>query len=180
MKKEKIRTKEIELPAGVDVEIVGDTIKVKGPKGEQEKKIEINVSREDRKLIFEIKDNKREKKAKNTIIAHIKNMIEGAMNCFEYKLQICPVHFPIKVSLSPDKKTVLIGNFLGETKERTASVVKDTEVEIKGDIITVTSADKEAAGQTAANIEMATKVKNRDRRRFQDGIFITEKAGKKI
>jgi large subunit ribosomal protein L6 len=41
--------------------------------------------------------------------------------------------------------------------------------------VTVTGIDKESVGQTAANIERSTTVKNRDRRVFQDGIYLIHK-----
>jgi large subunit ribosomal protein L6 len=71
-----------------------------------------------------------------------------------------------------------IKNFLGEKIERTAMICPNTKVSIKGNIVEVSSVDIEKAGQTAANIEIATKIRNRDRRVFQDGIFITEKPGR--
>ncbi|MGB1098957.1 MAG: 50S ribosomal protein L6, partial [Poseidonia sp.] len=41
--------------------------------------------------------------------------------------------------------------------------------------VTVSGIDKEAVGQTAANIERCTTVKKRDRRVFQDGIYLLNK-----
>ena len=41
--------------------------------------------------------------------------------------------------------------------------------------VTVTGIDKENVGQTAANIERCAVVKNRDRRVFQDGIYLLNK-----
>jgi large subunit ribosomal protein L6 len=53
--------------------------------------------------------------------------------------------------------------------------VGDSLVAIKGDELIVTGINKEHVGQTAANIEQATRIKGRDPRVFQDGIYLTEK-----
>ena len=49
-------------------------------------------------------------------------------------------------------------------------------MEIKGDKVTVTGTDVEKAGQTAANIEQSTRISSRDRRVFQDGIFLVRRS----
>ena len=79
------------------------------------------------------------------------------------------------MTLKIKNNELIINNFLGEKVPRKATIFPNVEVEIKGNIIKVSSIDKEAAGHTAANMEKATKVKKRDRRIFQDGIFITKK-----
>ncbi|MBI5148395.1 50S ribosomal protein L6 [Candidatus Pacearchaeota archaeon] len=181
MKNEKVKSREVEIPKGAQVEINGHSLIVSGEKGKLSRTFKVKMEKKDDKIIIEVKKgNKREKKNVSSIVAHIKNMLQGVQAYYEYKLQICPVHFPIKVAVSGDKKEVIIQNFLGEVKERKAKIFENVNVEVKGDIITILSTDKEAAGQTAANIETATKIKSRDRRIFQDGIFIIEKAGKKI
>jgi len=180
MKKEIFQ--EIEIPEGVEAEIIENVLTIKGKEGEIKKKFNIN------KITFEKKDNKiiirnkkatkNEKKMINTISAHIKNMIKGVQEKFEYVLKICSSHFPMSVEIVGNE--AIIKNFLGEKIPRKAKIIENVNVEINGDIITINSHDKELAGQTAANFEKATKIRSRDRRVFQDGIFITSKAGREI
>jgi large subunit ribosomal protein L6 len=100
-------------------------------------------------------------------------MIQGVTEGFEYKMKTVYSHFPIKTTLQ--EKQIIIDNFLGEKYPRKANILGETTVEIKGDEIILTGADIEQVSQTAANIERATRIKKRDRRVFQDGIYITQK-----
>ena len=174
--------KEIEIPDGVEAEIEGNLMIVRGKEGEVKKKFDTS------KLIFEKSGNiisignkkstKNEKKMMNTIARHINNMIQGVQEKYEYHLKICFSHFPITVEIKG--KDVLIKNFLGEKIPRKMKILEGAEVKVDKEKITVSSPDKEIAGQTAANFEKATAISKRDRRVFQDGIFITNKSGKEI
>jgi large subunit ribosomal protein L6 len=168
----------IEIPENVEVSI-DNGISIKGPKGELKREFPVDIRKEGNNIIIEAKNaTKNKKKIIKTARAHIKNMIKGVMEGYEYLLQICSVHFPITVTA--DKEKVNIKNFLGETTPRKAKIVSGVQVKIEGDIIKISSPNIESAGQTAANIETATKIKNRDRTRFQDGIWIINKAGEEI
>ena len=70
---------------------------------------------------------------------------------------------------------VVIENFLGERAPRKVPIRGDTEVQIDGEEITLSGPDKEAVGQTAADIEQLTRVPDKDTRVFQDGVYITQK-----
>ena len=175
----------IELPEQVQVILEGYNITVKGPKGEITKKMVdpmIKVDIDDKKIIIDfnkkIKQNKKSKMILNTFKAHLKTMIKGVREGYEYKLKICSGHFPMSVGIEGEE--VIIKNFLGERVPRKAKIVKGVKVDIKGDIIILQGIDKEAVGTCAGRIELATKISNRDRRIFQDGIFLMEKAGKKL
>jgi len=174
--------KEIEIPEEVEANIDGNILFMKGKEGEIKKKFDINnlvfEKKENKIIVGNKKSTKNEKKKMNTIERHIKNMIKGVQKKFVYKLKICFNHFPITVELKG--KEAIIKNFLGEKVSRKTKILDGTEVKVEKDIITVISVDKELAGQTAANFEKATRISLRDRRIFQDGIFITNKAGKEI
>ncbi len=172
----------IEIPEGTNITLDETSILVKGPKGEVERRSfypGLKISKDDSNLSFEIKNaSKREKMMMKTLEAHVKNMIKGVNEEFVYKLKICSGHFPMTVNQEGNK--IIIKNFLGEREPRVSKILENVTVKIEKDIVELTSYNKEAVGQTAANLESATKIKNRDRRRFQDGIFIIEKSGIKI
>jgi len=179
MKKSELK-KELEIPEGAEASIHGNEIAIKKNNVEIKKRFtKVFLIKEGNKIIIKTnKATKREKRQINSIVSHLKNMFAGLDKKFVYRLQICAVHFPMTATIKG--KEISIKNFLGETKERKARIMPDAEVKIEGDIISVESFDKDAAGQTAANIEKATRLSGRDRRVFQDGIFMIEKAGRKI
>jgi len=118
-----------------------------------------------------------EKAVAGTWAAHLRNMVKGIDQGFEYRLKAVFSHFPMSLKVDGDKFTIT--NMLGEKVPRVAKMPwtpseVQVKIENKTDII-VTGADREKVGQTAANIEKACKVKKRDPRVFQDGVFITSK-----
>lgn len=169
--------REVAIPDKVDVNISGNSITVKGPKGQVERTFhfhEISVKKKDNKIIVDSDSTRRKQKAMvGTIASHIQNMVTGVTQGFEYKMKVCYSHFPVQVSVAGNEVNIV--NFLGEKKARKAKIIGGTKVEVKGDTLSVTGIDIESLGQTAANIEIATKIKEYDPRVFQDGIYITSK-----
>jgi len=180
MKKE--ISEKIEIPVEVELIIEGNTIIIKGPQGENKKRFDLKdlvLHKEHNHILVSCKKaSKKEKKRINTLRAHLKNMIDGVSKRFEYQMKICFSHFPITVEVKNNE--LIIKNFLGERANRKSKILDGANVDLDKEFITVSSVNREIAGQTAANIEKATKVRKRDRRVFQDGIFITSKAGKEI
>ncbi len=170
--------KEVKIPEGVQVTVEGKKIIVEGPKGKVEKDFsharDVVIRKEDNKIIVEtFFANRRKKALVPAIASHINNMIIGVTKGFRYKLKIVYSHFPISVKVQGDK--VLIENFLGERAPRVAKIYGNVKVSVKGDDVIVEGIDIEEVGQTAANIEHATKIQDFDRRVFMDGIYIYER-----
>ncbi|MAG45363.1 MAG: 50S ribosomal protein L6 [Nanoarchaeota archaeon] len=181
MRLEEIK-KEIEIPEGVEVKIEDKTLTVKGPKGENQKTLlypSLSTSVQDNKVALSIKNaTKKDKTMIGTFQAHVRNLIKGIREGFIYKIKVCSGHFPM--TLANEDNTLVINNFMGEKVPRKAKILSGVEVNIEGDIITLSSFDKEKVGQSAANIELATRRAGFDKRVFQDGCYIIEKAGKEI
>lgn len=166
--KKEWKTFEISVPLveGVTAVFSDNNLTVKGPKGEISKFLKFP------KVYIEVKDgnvvvgtkkfSQSEKKIIHTYRAHIKNLIKGVIEGFEYKLVVVFAKFPITVELKGT--TFNVKNLLGEKVPRTIQVPSDVKVEIKGNKdITVTGIDKEKVGQVAASIEQSTRVLNMDR-----------------
>ena len=168
---------EIEIPEGVEVIIDNNVVSVKGPNGEDSRKFTyagVSIKAEDDVVLLETAFPKKKDKAMiGTTKAHISNMIKGVTEGFTYTMKIVFAHFPMTVKVNGN--IVNIDNFLGERHPRKANIVGDSKVSIKGDEVTITGINKEHVGQTMANLEQATKIKGRDPRVFQDGIYLISK-----
>jgi len=172
-----VAIREVKIPEGVKVEIDKGKVIVEGPKGRLERGLyhpRILIEKKDDKVEVKCEFARRKEKALvGTFAAHIRNMIKGVTEGFIYKMKVVYSHFPIKVNVK--EKEVIIENFLGEKHPRKAKIFGNVKVSIKGDEIILEGINIEEVGQTAANIEDATKVKYRDVRVFQDGIYIVAK-----
>jgi len=172
--------KQITVPDGVTASFENNVLTIKGEKGELSRtfihpKIEMKVNGN----IVEINSKKVRRKEKaliGTFVAHIKNMIKGVTEGFEYKMKTVFSHFPIKTSVEGNE--FVVQNFLGERSARKAKILDGVTIETKGEDVTVQGIDKEKVGQTVANIERATLVKKRDIRVFQDGVYRISKGDK--
>ena len=181
MKKGKI-TKIIELPNGTTASMTGRTLLIKGTKDEARREIKqrsISILANDTKIILESKsETKKDKKIIGSLAAHIKNMIRGSAQNHTYVLKVCSGHFPINVSVA--NKRLIVKNFFGEKVPRELELKNDASVKVEGELIYVTSPNKETAGQVSADIEQLTRRPGYDTRVFQDGIYIVNKDGKEL
>lgn len=174
-------TEEIQLPEGVSVTYKDGvfTAQAKNTVTRNLYRPEIQVSVKDSVVTLSAENaTQREKRHLNTMRAHVRNMLKGASEGHTYKLKICSGHFPMNVSISGD--TFEVKNFLGEAVPRRLKIKQDVNVKIDGDEIVITSPYKELAGAQASDVEQLTRVTNKDRRIFQDGLFIIEKDGEKL
>ena len=171
---------QIKIPDGVSATLDNNIITIKGEKGEISRTFshpKINIKINENIIDINSKNVRRKEKALiGTFIAHINNMIKGVSQGFEYKMKTVFSHFPIKTSVEGNE--FVIQNFLGERSARKARILDGVTVEVNGEEVTVHGFDKERVGQTVANIERATKVKRRDVRVFQDGVYRISKGGR--
>jgi len=121
---------------------------------------------------------RKEKALAGTWAAHLRNMNKGLSEGFEYRLKAVYSHFPM--TLKVQGSILTITNLFGERIPRKAELPwtpaeVTVKVENKTEVV-VTGADKEKVGQTSANIERACRIRGRDRRVFQDGVYIVQKA----
>lgn len=150
---------------------------VKGPKGSVSKQFNSRLVKieagQGEVIVHGIgKMNRRKKAAVNSVERHLLNMFAGVQQSFSKKLLVVYAHFPVALEVKGGE--VLIKNFLGEKNPRSARIVPGVQVKADKQEITVSGADRESVGQTAANIMQAVRVKRRDVRVFQDGIYHAE------
>lgn len=173
---------ELEIPDGVDVSLDNNNrVTIKGPNGGPITKDfshvrGITIELKKNKIIFSINFPKSGTLALvKTIINIINNLIIGVQTNYKYVSKICYSHFPCSVRVDEKNQMLFVENFLGERAPRKATIQANVKVEVKGDDVIFIGSDKESLGQTAANIKRACRIRKKDPRVFQDGVYLYKK-----
>ncbi|NNM36162.1 MAG: 50S ribosomal protein L6 [Nitrosopumilus sp.] len=168
---------QVDIPEGVTVSVNKHMVSFVGPLGKTHKSfrsipVKVEVS-EGKVLLTAINHKKRDYAILHTARSIIRNICEGLVTGYTIKMKIVFSHFPITVKV--EGKKVLIENFQGERAPRSTFIVGNTKVVPKGEDVILTGEVWTDITQTAANIELRSKVKNKDHRVFLDGIYVFEK-----
>ena len=141
----------IDIPNGVQVEVNGFDVHVKGPKGELKRSFSklIGINKENNQLSFtRNSENPAERALHGTTRAVIANMIHGVSKGFEVILQVEGVGY--RAEMEGKNLSLFVGYSHPVKMEPPAGVSFETELKTR--LIKVLGFDKELVGQVAANI----------------------------
>ncbi|KAK3904732.1 60S ribosomal protein L9 [Staphylotrichum tortipilum] len=176
----------LEVPENVKVSIKSRLVTVEGPRGKLTKDlshIAVNFSVVKKNIIgIEIHHGVRKNVAAlRTVRTLINNLIIGVTKGFKYKMRYVYAHFPINVNLDKNETgnyEVEIRNFVGEKIVRRVVMQAGVDVEIskaQKDELVLSGNSLEAVSQSAADIQQICRVRNKDIRKFLDGLYVSEK-----
>ncbi|KAI9574714.1 ribosomal protein L6, alpha-beta domain-containing protein [Boletus coccyginus] len=182
-----LKTEELDVPEGVTVEIKARVIKVTGPRGSLTKNVRhidmdiraVKAGKNKTKVILAVwKGGRKHVACLNTIRSLISNMIIGVTKGFLYKMRAVYAHFPINTIIQDDGRKLEIVNFLGEKAVRQVDMldgVTIAESKAQKDELILEGNDVQNVSQSAASIQGSCKVRNKDIRKFLDGIYVSER-----
>ncbi|CAI9267788.1 unnamed protein product [Lactuca saligna] len=178
----------MDIPDGIEIKIKAKIIEVKGPRGTLTRNFKhLNL---DFMLITDEETGKKKLKvdawfgsrkttaAIRTALSHVSNLITGVTQGFRYKMRFVYAHFPINASISNSNSAIEIRNFLGEKKVRKVDMLDGVTVvrseKVKDELI-LDGNDIELVSRSCALINQKCHVKNKDIRKFLDGIYVSDK-----
>ncbi|KAL2221389.1 60S ribosomal protein L9-B [Thermoascus aurantiacus ATCC 26904] len=175
------------IPDNVKVHIRSRVVTVEGPRGKLVRDlshIAVSFGRP-KKNILSIEMHHGSRKAVaalRTVRTIINNMIIGVTKGFRYKMRYVYAHFPINVNIEKNPETgqyeVEIRNFLGEKFVRRVTARPGVEVITSPNVkdeLQLSGNSLEDVSQSAADIQQICRVRNKDIRKFLDGLYVSER-----
>jgi len=181
MSTEQDRSQEtVDVPKGVTFTLDGRRLHAKGPLGSVDRPFPsdaLELKANSGKVTITLRlpaHRKRSQALLKTWAAHLRNLAGSLTLGVEARLKVVAAHFPMKVQVKENH--ILIENFLGEKHPRASDLTPGTSARVEGDYVILSGYDVEQVGQSAANIERASRIREYDPRVFQDGIYLIERA----
>lgn len=172
----------VDIPEGVEVSIVSRLVTVTGPRGVLKKDfkhvaVEITRFNKSQLKVAVWFGSRKHLACIRTVCSHMDNMIKGVTMGFQYKMRSAYSHFPVNVSIVDNKRTIEIRNYLGEKIVRRVAMLEGCTIETtdQKDELVIKGNSLEAVSQSAASIQQCAAVRNKDVRKFLDGIYVSER-----
>jgi large subunit ribosomal protein L9e len=180
-----LKTEELEIPSGVEVTVKSRLITVSGPRGTLTKNVrhvdmDIRVIKgKTTKVTLAVWQAGRKHVAcLRTIRSMINNMVIGVTKGFRYKMRAVFAHFPINCIIQESGHALEIRNFLGEKTVRHVKMLNGVEIiesKAQKDELILEGNDIDNVSQSAASIQGMCRVRNKDIRKFLDGIYVSDR-----
>ena len=139
----------IAIPAGVEVVVDGSTVTVKGAKGTLSRTMNSNITITkdgDTLTVTRPNDQKENRSLHGLTRTLIANMIEGVSNGYKKELEINGIGY------RADVKNNVLTMKIGFSHDVVMEAPEGVTVEVNGNKVTVSGADKQKVGQFAAEI----------------------------
>ncbi|XP_034242061.1 60S ribosomal protein L9 [Thrips palmi] len=183
--KQIIGKQEVKIPEGIKVSVNKRVVTVTGPRGVLKRSFKhlaltmyMTKGKERKLRVEKWFGSKKELAAVRTVCSHIENLIKGVTKGFLYKMRAVYAHFPINCVTSENNTVLEVRNFLGEKYIRRVQMAKGVTVvnsTKQKDELIIEGNNLEDVSKSAALIQQSTTVKNKDIRKFLDGLYVSEK-----
>ncbi|KKA01472.1 60S ribosomal protein L9-B [Hanseniaspora uvarum DSM 2768] len=175
----------VEVPEGVTFNVKSRDVKITGPRGvltKSFKHIDVTFTKVSNSLIKLTVHNgdRKHVAALRTVKSLVSNMITGVTKGYKYKMRYVYAHFPINVNVveKDGEKYIEIRNYLGDKKVRLVKVREGVTVEFSTNVkdeMVLSGNSVDNVSQNCADVQQICKARNKDIRKFLDGIYVSEK-----
>merc|ERR1740127_114968 len=172
----------IKVPKGLKVSVKTKNVEVTGKHGTLKRNfkhlpIELSLQNGNKEIRARMYFGmSKQRSMLRSVCIHIQNLFDGVEKKFEYRMRLVYAHFPINANITNGGKTVEIRNFLGEKIVRTVNMLPGVVVEKSAgtkDELIVKGADIDTTSRSAALIRQSCLVKDKDIRKFLDGVYVS-------
>lgn len=155
----RVGKKPIVIPQGVDVTLNGQTVKVKGPKGELTESLNAAVhvtlvqgeNGQEIQFVVQMQDDKFERAQWGTARAIVANMIEGVTEGYSKKLEINGVGYRVNLQ----GRTLVLN--VGFSHDVRVELPAGITAEVDANVLTISGASKHIVGSFADSLRRIRK-----------------------
>mmetsp|Transcript_35588 Transcript_35588/g.49649 ORF Transcript_35588/g.49649 Transcript_35588/m.49649 type:complete len:194 (-) Transcript_35588:21-602(-) len=181
-----LQSQDVVIPADVQIKCRKRKVTITGVRGTLHKEfthaaIQLKLLKSKKGTVLRVElwhGNRKAQATVRTVCSHVQNMITGVRLGYKYELKFVYAHFPINVNISPDGKRIEVRNFIGNRNSLVLNMLHGCTVRKaeEKDTIEVLGNSLDRVSQSAASIQQAAQVKNKDIRKFLDGIYVSKKS----